>query len=92
MKHIKLYEEFVTENIRLDKTDTLLGKMNIDDFGEKWVLNVVESDNETDPNSPDIGKEVYMTITGKYARDTTSDSIMIPKQQWEDFKKLINKL
>jgi hypothetical protein len=62
MKKICNFDEFLNENIRLDKTDTLLGKMNIDDFGEKWVLNVVESDNETDPNSPDIGKEVYITI------------------------------
>jgi hypothetical protein len=92
MKHIHSFEEFLNENVRLSKTDKLLDKMTIDDFGDKWVMNIVEVDNEIDPNSPDIGKEVYITLTGKYARDTTSDSLMIPKEQWEEFKKLINKI
>jgi hypothetical protein len=92
MKNLHTFEEFLNENIRLDKSDKILDKMTINDFGDKWVLNVVESDNETDPSSPDAGKEVYIVLTGKYARDTTSDSIMIPKEQWEGFKKLINKI
>jgi hypothetical protein len=92
MKNLRNFNEFLNENIRLGKTDKLLDKMTINDFGDKWVLNVVESDNEIDPNSPDVGKEVYIALTGKYARDTTSDSIMIPKEQWEEFKKLINKI
>ena len=92
MKHIKLYEEFVNESIRLSKTDRLLDKITINDFGEKWERLVVESDNENDPDSEDIGKEVYITLTGKYTRDTTSDCIKIPKEQWEEFKKLINKI
>ena len=92
MKKLHTFEEFLNESIRLSKTDKLLDKMTINDFGEKWELLVVESDNEIDPNSEDIGKEVYITLTGKYARDTTSDSIMIPKEQWEEFKKLINKI
>jgi len=92
MKNLHTFEEFLNENIRLDKSDKILDKMTINDFGDKWVLNVVESDNESDPSSPDAGKEVYIVLTGKYARDTTSDSIMIPKEQWEEFKKLINKI
>jgi hypothetical protein len=92
MKYMHTFEEFLNENVRLSKTDKLLDKMTIDDFGDKWVMNIVEVDNEIDPNSPDIGKEVYITLTGKYARDTTSDSLMIPKEQWEEFKKLINKI
>jgi hypothetical protein len=92
MKSIQTFKEFLNENVRLTKTDKLLDKMTINDFDDKWVLNIIESDNEIDPNSPDIGKEVYITLTGKYARDTTSDSIMIPKEQWEEFKKLINKI
>jgi len=84
-------ESEVNEGIRLDKTDKLLNKMTINDFGgDKWELNFIESDNEINPNSPDLGKEVYITITGKHARNTTSDSIMIPKEQWEEFKKMIN--
>jgi hypothetical protein len=92
MKSIQTFKEFLNENVRLSKTDKLLDKMTINDFDDKWVLNIIESDNEIDPNSPDIGKEVYITLTGKYARDTTSDSIMIPKEQWEEFKNLINKI
>ena len=92
MKKLQNFAEFINESIRLSKTDKLLDKMTINDFGEKWVLNVVEVDNEIDPDSEDIGKEVYVTLTGKYARDTTSDSIMIPKPQWEEFKKLINSI
>ena len=92
MKKLHTFEEFLNESIRLSKTDKLLDKMTINDFGEKWELLVVESDNDIDPNSDDIGNEVYITLTGKYARDTTSDSIMIPKEQWEEFKKLINKI
>ena len=96
MKKLHTFEEFLNENInekvKLGLTDKLLDKMIINDFGDKWELNFVESDNELDPNSPDIGNEVYITITGKHARDTTSDSIMIPKQQWEEFKKIINKI
>jgi hypothetical protein len=92
MKHIHTLEEFLNENIRLDKNEKILDKMAIDDFGDKWVMNIVEVDNEIDPKSPNIGKEVYITLTGKYARDTTSDSLMIPKEQWEEFKKLINKI
>lgn len=95
MKHIHTFESFsgaVNEGIRLGATDKVLNKMTIDDFGDKWELNFVESDNEIDPNSEDIGKEVYITITGKYARDTTSDSIMIPKGQWDEFKKMINNI
>ena len=92
MKNLSTFGEFLNENLRLSKTDKLLDKMTINDFGDKWELNVIESDNENNPNSPDLGKEVYITLTGKYARDTTSDSIMIPKPQWEEFKKLINKI
>jgi hypothetical protein len=92
MSNIHTFKAFLNENLRLGKTDKVLDKMTINDFGEKWELNVIESDNELDPNSPDIGKEVYITLTGKYARDTTSDSIMIPKLQWEEFKKMINKI
>jgi hypothetical protein len=92
MKHIHTIQSFLTENIRLDKNEKLLDKMTINDFGDKWILNCVEVDNEPDPNSPWIGKEVYITLTGKYARDTTNDSIMIPKSQWEEFKKLINSI
>ena len=90
--YIHTFEDFLNENLRLTKTDKVLDKMTINDFGEKWELNVIESDNDNDPDSEDIGKEVYITLTGKYARDTTSDSIMIPKEQWEEFKKLINKI
>jgi hypothetical protein len=92
MKNLNTFEEFLNENLRLDKGDKFLDKMIINDFGDKWVMNVVEVDNEPDPSSPDAGKEVYITLTGKYARDTTSDSIMIPKEQWEEFKKLINSI
>ena len=92
MKNLQNFAEFINESIRLGKTDRLLDKMTINDFGDKWELNVVESDNEIDPDSEDIGKEVYITLTGKHARDTTSDSIMIPKEQWEEFKKLINSI
>lgn len=92
MKSLQTFKEFLNENLRLDKGDKILDKMTINDFGDKWVMNVVEVDNVLDPSSPDWGKEVYITITGKYARDTTSDSIMIPKEQWEEFKKLINKI
>lgn len=92
MKKLSTFEEFLNENLRLDKGDKMLDKMTINDFGDKWVMNVVEVDNESDPSSPDAGKEVYITLTGKYARDTTSDSIMIPKEQWEEFKKLINSI
>ncbi len=92
MKNLQTFEDFLNENIRLDKGDKILDKMTINDFGDKWVMNVVEVDNELDTSSPDVGKEVYITLTGKYARDTTSDSIMIPKEQWEEFKKLINKI
>ena len=92
MKTMKTFEEFLNEGIRLDKNEKIVDKMIIDDFGDKWELNVVEMDNEIDPNSPDIGKEVYITLTGKHARDTTNDSIMIPKPQWEAFKKMINKI
>ena len=94
MKHIHTFENFsesLDESIRLDKTDKLLSKMTINDFGgDKWELNFVEGDNEIDPNSENIGKEVYIILTGKNARDTTSDSIMIPKAQWDEFKKMIN--
>jgi hypothetical protein len=92
MKNLHTFGEFLNENLRLSKTDKLISKMIVNDFGDKWELNVIESDNELDPNSPDLGKEVYITLTGKYSRDTTSDSIMIPKPQWEEFKKLINKI
>ena len=92
MKHIHTIQSFLTENIRLDKNEKLLDKMTINDFGDKWILNCVEVDNELDPNSPDRVKEVYITLTGKYARDTTNDSSMIPKSQWEEFKKLINSI
>lgn len=93
MKHIQTFESFtepINEGVKLGPTDKILNKMTINDFGDKWELNFVESDNETDPSSKDIGKEVYITITGKYARDTTSDSIMIPKDQWKEFKQMIN--
>jgi hypothetical protein len=90
---MKTFKEILNEGIRLDKNEKIIDKMGINDFdNKKWELNVVEIDNELDPNSPDLGKEVYITLTGKYARDTTSDSIMIPKQQWEEFKKMINKI
>jgi hypothetical protein len=92
MNHMPTFEEFLNESLRLDKNDKLLNKMTIKDFDGKWELNFVESDNELDSNSPDIGKEVYIALTGKYARDTTSDSIMIPKQQWEEFKKMVNSI
>ena len=92
MKSLQTFKEFLNENLRLDKGDKILDKMTINDFGDKWVMNVIEVDNELDPDSPDLGKEVYIILTGKYARDTTSDSIMIPKEQWEEFKKLINSI
>ena len=90
--YIHTFEDFLNENLRLTKTDKVLDKMTINDFGEKWELNVIESDNDNDPDSEDIGKEVYITLTGKYTRDTISDCIKIPKEQWEEFKKLINKI
>lgn len=93
MNHIQTFESFLNESIRLSPTDKLIDKMTIDDFdGKKWELNIVELDNELDPNSEDNGKEAYIVLTGKYARDTTSDSIMIPKSQWEEFKNLVNKI
>jgi len=96
MQHFHTFDHYIkevlNEGIRLDKNEKIIDKMTIDDFGDKWELNVVEMDNELDPNSPNLGKEVYITLTGKYARDTTSDSLMIPKPQWEEFKKLINKI
>ena len=93
MKHIQTFESFLNESIRLSPTDKIIDKMTIDDFdGKKWELNFVEVDNVLDPNSEDLGKEVYIVLTGKNARDTTNDSIMIPKEQWEEFKKLVNKI
>lgn len=83
----------INEGIRLDSNEKIIDKMTINDFdSKKWELNVVEVDNELNADSPDSGKEVYITLTGKYARDTTSDSIMIPKPQWDEFKKLISKI
>lgn len=93
MKHIQTFESFLNENLQLDKTDKLIDKMTINDFDGKWVLNVVEVDNEYDPDSPDAGKEMYIVLTGRSARYTTDlKTIWIPKEQWEEFKKLINKI
>ena len=98
MKHIKTFESFISESflnesIRLSSTDKLIDKMTIDDFdGKKWELNIVELDNELDPDSLIYGEDVYIVLTGKYARDTTNDSIMIPTSQWEEFKNLVNKI
>lgn len=85
MKHIQTFEEFLNESFKIDPNgETLLSKMNIDGANGKWVLNIVDLDDDGDQ---------YVVITGKYAKATTSeDTVWIPKNQFEEFKKLINSI
>ncbi len=93
MKKLNTFEEFLNENLRLGKTDKLLSKMTVTDFdGKKWDMSVVECDNALNPNDPDFGKEVYITIAGEYAKSATDSDVWIPKDQWDAFKKMINSI
>ena len=85
MEKIKTFEEFLNESFKIDsKGETLLSKMNIDGANGKWVLNLVDLDDDGDQ---------YVVITGKYAKSTTSeDTVCIPKNQFEEFKKIINSI
>lgn len=79
MKNLHAFDE----NFKLDaKDETLLSKMTIEGDDERWVLNVVALN--------DSGDE-YVIITGKFAKSTTdNDTIWIPKDQFKEFKKMIN--
>jgi len=93
MKNIPTFNDFLNENLRLGKTDKLLNKMTVTDFeGKRWEMNVVEIDNELDPNSPDAGKEMIIVITGEFDKTPIDSSVWIPKEQWDEFKKMINNI
>ena len=85
MKNLHAIDESLNEYFKLDaKDETLLSKMTIKGDDERWVLNVVALN--------DSGNE-YVIITGKYAKSTTDlDTIWIPKDQFEEFKKMINSI
>ena len=85
MKNLHTFEEFLNESFKIDsKGETLLSKMNIDGANGKWVLNLVDLDDDGDQ---------YVVITGKYAKSTTSeDTVWIPKNQFEEFKIIINSI
>jgi hypothetical protein len=85
MKNLHTFEEFLNESFKIDsKGETLLSKMNIDGPNGKWVLNLVDLDDDGDQ---------YVVITGKYAKSTTSeDTVWIPKNQFEEFKRIINSI
>ena len=85
MKNLQTFEDFLNESFIIDKYgEKLLSKMNINGANGKWVLNLVDLYDDGDQ---------YVVITGKYARSTTSeDTIWIPKNQFEEFKKIINSI
>jgi hypothetical protein len=78
MKNINTFEEFVNEAFRPAADEKLIDKMKIRDG---WELNVVEVSEDTE----------HIVITGEYATSTTDgDTVWIPKDQWNEFKKMIN--
>ena len=85
MKNLQTFEEFLNESFKIDsKGEILLSKMNIDGANGKWVLNLVDLDDDGDQ---------FVVITGKYAKSTTSeDTVWIPKNQFEEFKRIINSI
>jgi hypothetical protein len=88
MKHLPTFESFnknIDESFRIGtEGEKSLAKMKVKGDRGEWELNAVELD--------DDGKS-YIIITGEYARTVTSgDTIWIPKDQWNDFKQLINKI
>ena len=78
-------DEILNENFRIDsKNEKLISKMVIDGPNGRWELNSIDLNDEGDE---------YIIITGKYAKSTTdSDTIWIPKEQFEEFKKMINSI
>lgn len=80
MKHIPTFESYKID----PKDETLKGKIHITKgaSGKSWELNLVElSEDDQD----------WIVLNGEYAKSTTdNDTVWIPKEQWSEFKKLIN--
>lgn len=82
MKHIPTFESFKIN----PKDETLKGKVHIKKgtSGNAWDLNIVEVSED--------GKD-WIVLNDEYAKSTTDNgTVWIPKEQWAEFKKLINTL
>ena len=95
MKNLRTFGEFLNEGHKpgasLEKNDVLLGDMKVKDFdGNSFQVKVVELDNEFNADHPDFGKEKYIAITGEWSETATESDVWIPKEQWNEFKRLIN--
>ena len=85
MKHIQRFESFLNESVfRLGSEEAIIGTMKIEGYGKKWEMKAVSLNDDGDE---------YVIITGEYAKSTTdSDTLWIPKNQLEEFKKMVNSL
>lgn len=88
MKNIITFENFVNEAFSVDpKDEKVLGKQKFKSAGTNrpdWEMNVVEFVEDED---------TWIIVTGELAKKITdSDTIWIPKDQWEEFKKTINSI
>ena len=88
MKKLQTFDEFLNESFRIDsKDERILGKMPVKSattYKPDWELNIVEliEDGET-----------WIIISGQYAKKTTdADTIWIRKDEFDEFKKLINSI
>ena len=87
MKHLKTFES-VNEGFRLEKDETVLGSMNIkfpeDMPGADYTLDII--------HLMDDGDE-YVVIPNNYSRSASDgNTVWIPKDQWPEFKKLIDRI
>jgi len=88
MKTLNTYKQFVNEGFRLEKDETLLGSMDIkfpeDMPGADYTLDII--------HMMDDGDE-YVVIPNNYSRSASDgNTVWIPKDQWPEFKKLINRI
>ena len=84
----QIISESVNEGFRLEKDETLLGSMNIkfpeDMPGADYTLDII--------HLMDDGDE-YVVIPNNYSRSASDgNTVWIPKDQWPEFKKLINRI
>jgi hypothetical protein len=82
MKNIPTFESFLNESFRLSSDEKILSSMKVNGPRGKWDCKVIDMNDDGDE---------WIIVTGEYAKSTTdSDTIWIPKNQFEEFKKFIN--
>lgn len=86
---MKTFKDFVNESYKIDPPDgKVLSKMNVakssGTSSKSWDLHVVEINDDGDE---------WVILNGSEARSTTDlDTIWIPKEQFQEFRNMINKI